>query len=173
VSSPSVARARRVPVPADEPLIFGARYDYADAFEMRVNEPDERSAEELVRFSLSHASRWVRWIIRIAHKYVVRFRLGPESSPLHVLGWSILSSQPNVIVLRAASPLLRGIIVARKPDPTRVVVTTYVIYRRPAICRILLKVVGPVHRKVAPYLLERGAAARSRVEPLKVSQTGS
>jgi hypothetical protein len=154
-------RARRVAVPV-EPFIGGGRYDYADAFEIRVDEPDERSAEELVRFTLEQAPRWILWIIRIAHRYVLRFRLGPESSPLHVLGWSILSSAPNVLMLRAVSPVLKGVIVARKPEPTRAVVTTYVFFRRPATCRALLKVVGPVHRKVAPYLLECGAAARGR-----------
>ena len=42
----SAPRARRLPVVAEEPLIGSDRYDYADAFEIRVREPDTRSAEQ-------------------------------------------------------------------------------------------------------------------------------
>ena len=35
-------RARRVPVVAEEPVIGSDRYDYADAFEIRLGEPDAK-----------------------------------------------------------------------------------------------------------------------------------
>ncbi len=41
-------RVRRVPMPVEEPLL-GERYDYADAFEIRVREPDARSADRLAQ----------------------------------------------------------------------------------------------------------------------------
>src|SRR5438034_3845779 len=78
-------RARRVPVVADEPLIGGDRYDYADAFEIRVREPDARTAEQFARCALEQAPWLVRWTVWIAHRHLLRVRLGPRSSPDHVL----------------------------------------------------------------------------------------
>jgi hypothetical protein len=158
-------RARRIPVVAEEPLIGSDRYDYADAFEIRVREPDARSAEEFTRWALEQAPWSVRWTIRIVQRHLLRLRLGPLSSPDHLLGWKILTSQPDVLHLEAVSPLLgRGAIVARRVDPTCAVVTTYLFYRRPAPARVLWKIAGPLHRRVVPYLLERAAATANRTE---------
>ncbi len=160
-------RARRVPVVADEPLIGGDRYDYADAFEIRVREPDARTAEQFARCALEQAPWLVRWTVWIAHRHLLRVRLGPRSSPDHVSGWKILTSQPDVIHLEAVSPLLgRGVIVGRRVDPTCVVITTYVFYTRPpALARVVWKIAGPLHRRIAPYLLEHAAATENRVDP--------
>ncbi len=160
-------RARRVPVAAEEPL-GDDRYDYADAFEIRPREADARSAEQFVRSALKDASRLVRWTIWIAHRYLIRFRLAPRLSKDHILGWEILRSESDVVVLQAVSPFLQGVIVGRKVDPNRAVITTYVFYTRPTVCRVLLKIIGPVHRRIAPYLLERAAASANGVEPQTV-----
>jgi hypothetical protein len=158
-------RARRIPVVADEPLIGSDRYDYADAFGIRLREPDARSAEQFARCALEQAPWRVRWTVRIVQRHLLRLRLGPRSSPDHLLGWKILTSQPDVIHLEAVSPLLgRGAIVARRVDPTCAVVTTYLFYARPAPARVLWKIAGPLHRRVAPYLLERAAATANRTE---------
>ena len=152
--------ARRVPVVVDESIIGGKPHDYADAFEVKTPDPDRRSAEDLARFALEHAPPGLAAMILIVHRHVLRFRLGPVSSPDHILGWKIVRREPDVVVLEAVSPLLRGLIVARKEDPTRVVVTTYVFHTRP-LGRVLMAIVGPLHRRVAPFLLERTAAAGS------------
>jgi hypothetical protein len=152
-------RANRVPVPAEEPLIGDALYDYADSFEIRAREPEERSAEQLARLALEQSPRFVRWTILFAQRYLLRLRLGPWSSPHHILGWTIVTSRPDVIHLEATSPLLgRGVLVGRKTDPTRVVFSTYVFYARPA-ARLAWAIVSPIHRIVARVLLERTAAA--------------
>jgi hypothetical protein len=159
-------RARRVPVDSDEPLIGSDQYDYADAFEIRLREPDARSAEQFARCALEQLPLPVRWTIRIAHRHALRLRLGPRSSPDHLLGWKILTSRPEVLHLEAVSPLLgRGVLVARKVDPTRVVLTTYLFHtRRPAPARVVWNIAGPLHRRIAPYLLERAAATANRGE---------
>ncbi|MDQ3985228.1 MAG: DUF2867 domain-containing protein [Actinomycetota bacterium] len=144
---------------AEEPLIGSDRYDYADAFEIRMPVPDPRSAEEFGRFALEDAPSPIRWTIWIAHRYLLRFRLGPRSSPDHILGWRILVSEPDVVQLEAVSPLLRGVIVGRKPEPNCSVVTTYIFYKRPVAGRVVMKIAGPIHRRIAPYLLEHAAAA--------------
>jgi hypothetical protein len=70
-----------------------------------------------------------------------------------------------VVHLEAVSPLLgRGVLVGRKVDPTCVVITTYVFYTRPAPARVAWKIAGPLHRRVARYLLEHAAAADNRAE---------
>jgi hypothetical protein len=152
-------------VVAEEPLIGRDRYDYADAFEIRVLESDRRSAEQFARCALEEAPRPVRWTARVVQRHLLRLRLGPRSSPDHIFGWKILTTKPDVIHLEAVSPLLgRGVLVGRRPDPTRVVITTYVFYARPALARVAWKIAGPLHRWVAGYVLEHAAAATNRAE---------
>jgi hypothetical protein len=162
----SAPRARRVPVVAEEPLIGSDRYDYADAFEIQVREPDARSAEQFARCALAEAPWPVRWTIWIAHRHLLRLRLGPGSSSDHLLGWKIVTSQPDVIHLSAESPLLgRGVLVGRRVDSTCMVITTYVFYTHSAPGRVVWKIAGPLHRRIAPYLLERAATANRAVYP--------
>ena len=157
--------ARRIPVPAAEPLIGRDSYDYADAFEIQLRESDARSAEEFARRALEQEPWPIRWTIRIAHRYVLRLRLGPRSSPGYLSGWKIVMSERDVIQLEAVSPLLgRAVIVARRPEPTNAVVATYLFYARPAVANLLWTVVGPLHRRVAPYLLEHAAGPATRTQ---------
>jgi hypothetical protein len=149
-------------VPVDERLIDGAP-DYADAFAVRVDVPDGRTAEEWLRVGLEQAPVVLRWVILAAHRHVLRFRLGPRSSPQHVLGWRIAESTPEVVRLTAAGPLIDGVIVARKPGPTSLLFTTCVYYRRPS-ARPVWRLLRPVHRGVARYLLARAAVTE---QPLR------
>ena len=158
----SALRARRLPVAAHEPLIGSDRYDYADAFEIRLDEPDARSAEQFTRCAIEQAPWPVRWTIGVAHRHLLRLRLGPMSSPEHLFGWRIRTSKPDVMHLEAMSPLLgRGVLVLRRPDPTRASITTYLFYTRPTPAHAVWSIVGPLHRRIAPYLLERAAATNS------------
>jgi hypothetical protein len=152
------ARTRRVPVAAE--LIDSEQYDYADAFEIRVAEPDAHSAEQWARTALEQAPRSARWTMLLAFRGL-GLRLGPRSSPDHILGWRIVASQPDVIHLEAVSPLLRGVVVGRRVDPTCAVVTTFVFYKRPVIARVAWAIAGPVHRRIVPYLLAHAAADRN------------
>jgi hypothetical protein len=157
------SRARRVAVVAEEPLIGSGRYDYADAFEIRVREPDARSAEQFARCALERAPWPVRWSIWIAHRHLLRLRLRPGSSSDHLLGWKIVTSQPDVIHLEAESPLLgRGVLVGRRVDATCMVLTTCIFYTWPASTPLVWKIAGPLHRRIAPYLLERASTTANR-----------
>jgi hypothetical protein len=153
-------RAHRVPVPLHEPLIGDASYDYADSFEIRVPESDERSTEEFLRSAIEDAPPPLRELVWLVHRHVLRLRLGPRSSASHVLGWRIKTSERDVFRLEATSPLFgRGVIIGRRPDPTRAVVTTYLFHSRPTLGRAIWSIVGPLHRRVAPYLMERARGA--------------
>lgn len=152
-------RATQVPVASSEPLIGGERYDYADAFEILIPASDPRTAEQIARCALEDAPWAIRTIVDVAHRQVLRLRLGPRPSPDHVFGWTIMTSDPDVVHLEAVSPLLgRGVIVGRRVEPTRVVITTYVFFTRPAPARAIWTLTAPLHRWVARYLLEHAAA---------------
>ena len=158
-------RARRLPVVPDEPLLGGRRYDYADAFEIDLSPADPRTAEQFARSALEESGWLVRTLVSVVHRRVLRLRLAPPSSPDHVLGWAIARSEPDVIQLEAASPLLgRGVIVGRRVEPGRSVIETFVFYARRPASRVVWAVLAPAHRRVAPYLLERAAAAGQDLE---------
>lgn len=162
--------AERVPVPSDEPLIGSRRYDYADAFEIRPHQHDERSAEQFARYALEHAPRPLRLIVSFAQRRLLRLRLSPRGAPDYLAGWKVVTSEPDVVQLEATSPMLHAMLVGRRADPSRVVtLATYVFFTRPAPARVLWKIVSPVHRRVAAYLLERAAAAGDGGKPPLVS----
>ena len=142
-------------VPVQEPLAARHRPDYADAFEVRVAEPDVRSAEQWIRAGLEGAPSMVRATILVAHRVVLGFRLDLRASPDRVLGWRVVTSEPDVIQLEAESRLLRAVLLGRRtPRSTRL--TTLLFFRRP-VARVIWTVVGPLHRRIAPYLLARAA----------------
>ena len=149
-------RARRVRVESD-PLVAGPA-DYADAFEVTIDPADARSAEEFARDVLANAPRPVYWLIDVAHRFVLRFDLAPRRSPEHIMGWAITHSEPGVVRLEAGGPIVRAVIVGRRPEPSRRVAVTSVFFENRAAARILMRVVAPVHRSVAKLILERAAA---------------
>ena len=150
-------RAHRVLVP-DEPLLRGC--SYADAFEIDVVGSDLGTAEQLARRTLEQSPRLVRAVVRFAQQRLLGLRLAPPATPGHVLGWPIVVSRPDVIQLETRSPVLgRAVILGRRVDDSAVRITTCLFYRRPLLARLAWTVVGPLHRRVAPYLLERAASA--------------
>jgi len=138
------------------------RFDYADAFEIRPPAGDERTAEDWLRFGLEDAPLPLRWTILVAHRFVLGFDLAPRSAPGNIMGWRIVTSVPELTHLQANSPLLRGDLVAQRDDPGQVTLSTYISFRRPRPAQLVWTVVGPLHRRIAPYLLERAAAAGVR-----------
>jgi hypothetical protein len=74
--------AQRVEVAGD---LLGGTYDYADAFEVRLPEPDTRTAEQWLRSGLEGAPDALRWTILFAHRFVLGLRLGPRTAPDHIL----------------------------------------------------------------------------------------
>jgi hypothetical protein len=149
-------RARRVAV--DDPAAAAA--DYADSFRLDLAEPDTRSAEQWLRDALERSPA-VRWIVLVVHRHVLRFELGPLDDD-HVIGWRIAGSEPDVVRLQASSPLFRGQIEGRRFGGTATTVTTTLRYGRPVLSRVIWTIVGPLHRRIAPYLLERAAGVSRR-----------
>jgi hypothetical protein len=135
------------------------RFDYADGFEVRLTAPDERPAVEWMRCGLEQAPLPMRWMILVVHRFVLGFRLAPRSEPGNVLGWRIVTSEPDLIHLQASSPLMRGDLIGWRDDPARMTLSTYLSFNRPGTARLIWMAVGPLHRAIAPYLLVRAARA--------------
>lgn len=132
--------------------------DYRDGFEVCVGRPDTRSAEQWARASLEEVPWVLRRLIVVVHRKVLRLRLGPLSSPDHVLGWRIASAEPDEVRLEAAGPLIEAVIIGRRTGPEATQIRTFVGYRRPA-ARGVWAVIGPLHRRVATLLLRLAAKA--------------
>lgn len=95
----------------------------------------------------------VPWI----HRHVLRFRLGPYSSPEHIIGWTMARSDRDELVLTARGPLMHGELTLRRQDDRRASLTTRVQYCHKTAARTVWAVVGPLHRAVAPRLMKRAA----------------
>ena len=129
--------------------------DYADTFEVPFLDGDGRTAEQAFRDGLGDkpgvGGNVVLWI----HSHLLQFRLGPYSSPEHVIGWTILRSDRDEMVLAADGPLMRGQLRLRREDGPRAVLTTRLHYRHKIAASTVWLVVGPLHRTVAPRLMQR------------------
>jgi hypothetical protein len=141
---------------AERPRIGETAADYTDVFEVPLLDGDVRAAEQMLRDALGAAGSgggMVLWI----HRHVLRFRLGPYSSPDHVIGWPIVRSDHDEMVLTTSGPLMRGELTLRREDGRRATLTTRVHYGRKAAARMVWALVGPLHRIVAPRLMRRAA----------------
>ena len=153
------ARARRA-VARPDPELTTDGFDYADAFVVPSPAGDTRPAVQLARAGLEGAPAALRALIVLVHRRILGFRLEPAGEG-NVLGWHIARSAPDVVVLEASSPLMRGVLVARRDPGDRVRLSTY-LYHRSGISRVLWWLVGPLHRRVAPYLLVRAVHGTAR-----------
>jgi hypothetical protein len=146
--------ARRVEV--TEEIDTLAAPDYASAFEVAIVGADARSAEQWVRATFEGAPRALRRFVVVGWKYGLGFRLGPSSSPAHVLGWKIVTNTPDSIILELRSALMTAHKVLRV-ESSRILTTTFVRYER-RTARALWSLVAPVHHRTEPYLLGHAAS---------------
>lgn len=143
--------ATRVEVPASAHTYLPDA-DYADSFRLGSSSP--ASAEALTRLALEGMPAQLRLSVRAAHRYLLGLQPGPDDAQ-HVLGWPILQSSPDLLVLGAQSRMVDcRIVVATGDGGTSI--TTLLHHRHPAT-RIIWAGLGFAHRTVAPYLLSRTA----------------
>ena len=150
---PETYSVSRVPVLPEAWVEPG--HDYADCFELRLAQPDDHTAEEWLRTALAQSAPWVVGIIRFVHGRVARFELSTQ--PQSILGWETVTSVPDACHIEARGPALRAEIVARRTSDRTATVTTFLRYRGRST-RLLWMAIGPLHRRIAPYLLARAAA---------------
>ena len=78
-------RIRRIDL-ITEPALDGVRWDYADTFEVLLDQPDDHPAEQWLRAALEQSSGPVRHLIPLVHRNIVRFNLDLDD-PDNLLGW--------------------------------------------------------------------------------------
>jgi len=155
--SASTAKARRRS-PDDEPVVaLLGDYDYADSFEIPLESTDERSPEQWMKIAIGGAPLPVKTTVGLAW-FALRFDLHPRT-PGHLFGMPVVESTPNFVHLRGDSPLLEAHLIGRRADPTLAALTTVLIYKHRTITGGMWSMLGPAHRRIAPYLMERVAAA--------------
>ncbi|OMC53794.1 hypothetical protein A5747_18070 [Mycobacterium sp. IS-836] len=131
--------------------------DYADIFEVPILQGDSRTAEQAFRDGLGGEPGALAGVVPWIHRHILRFRLGPYSSPEHVIGWPIAHSDRDEIVLATGGPLMDARLTLRREDGRRAVLTTRLHYRHKLAARAVWTAVGPLHRIVAPRLMARSA----------------
>ena len=151
------SRIRQVD-PLAEPVLGGARWDYADTFEVVLDHRDDHAADQWLRTALDHAGEPVRRLIRLVHRAVVRFDLD-RNDPDTFLGWHQLVSEHDVAAVEADGSLLRAVLVTRRHSPTRCTGSTYLFFHRPTAARLMWLFVRPVHLRVERQLLAGAARA--------------
>lgn len=124
--------------------------DYASAFAVRAQGTDH-TAEQWARTMFEGAPKAVRWLLVFGWRHVLRFRLGPEASPDHVLGWKIVANTPDSIVLELRSPFMTAHKILRT-EPSLTFTMTLVRYER-RVARALWSAAMLVHHRTEPYLL--------------------
>lgn len=150
----TTARVRRVEVPQ---VVPGGEdltdSDYVSAFELTAPRARARTPEEWARATFEGAPAPLRWLLVGGWTLVLGLRLGPRTSPAHVLGWPVPDSGPDSITLAAASRLLaaHNVVVV---DEARVVWVTSVRFHG-RVGRAVWAVAAPVHHLAVPFLLGR------------------
>jgi hypothetical protein len=122
-----------------DPIAAARQYDYADAFEVRLPKPDPYSPETWVRAGVDATPAWIK---RIA---------GHTGDGLGSA--RIVESDTDVVVLEDSDPLMDTVLVGRRVEPTRRVLTTVLRYRRPLLARAVWAFVGILHRRTARQVI--------------------
>lgn len=150
-----MAGARRVDVTEDIQDL--GRHEYSSAFAVTVIPRTSSPPEQWARAAFEQAPRALGSLVWFGWKHLLRFQLGPRSSPSHVLGWKIVGRAPGEITLEVRSVLLTAHKVVRVED-SRVIMTTFVRYER-QMGRFVWSAIAPVHHRTEPYLLGRAAGS--------------
>ncbi len=138
-------------------LITDDADDYVDAFEAPIFDGDIRTAEQAFRDALADKPGAGENVVLWIHRHLLQFRLGPYSSPQHLIGWTIVRSDRDEIVLAADGPLMCGQLRLHREDGPRAVLTTRLRYHHKIAAGTVWFVVGPLHRILAPRLIQRSA----------------
>lgn len=139
-------QVRRVGV--SDPIAAARRYDYADAFEVRLPGPDPYPPETWVRAGLNATPGWVDRVVGL-----LGFSEAHASSSDQVSGFRIVESGSEVIHIETSLPLMHVVLVGRRVEPTRRMLTTFVRYERPVLSRLVFAIVGIGHRWAVPRVL--------------------
>lgn len=107
-----------------------------------------------MRAALDGAPFWLRWFVRLGWRFVLGFQ---PSSARNVLGWPIVATTADCVVLEQQSPLFAAALLMRRA-PNSLIWATRVDYKRRG-ARLLWSLIGLIHRRIVPYVLRRAATS--------------
>jgi hypothetical protein len=134
----------------------GRHYDYTDHFEAPITAARDRTPEQWARAVFEDAPGPLRGLFASSFRYGLGLRLGPRTSPEHVLGWEIVDRQPDSITLESRSWFLTSRLVFRA-EGSCLTQSTLVHYDR-RIATVLWPPVSILHRQIVPRLLARAGS---------------
>jgi hypothetical protein len=140
-----VQQVHRVAV--TDPIATAHPYDYADAFEVHLPEPDLHPPETWVRAGLESTPKWMD---RIAS--LLGLGSAPKSEDM-VDVFRVVKSDAEVVQLETSVPLMHIVIVGRRVTPTQRMLTSILHYKRPMLARLVWAVIGFGHRWAVPQVL--------------------
>jgi hypothetical protein len=132
---------------------------YTDSFRVSRERAADRSGESWMRSVLEGAPRPLRWFVAVGWRTMLGFRPGPAGSPAHVLGWPILTTTRQRIVLEQRSALMTARLTLHV-NGSEIVWTTEVRYEHRAALAVW-PIVRVIHRRIVPYALRHAASRAS------------
>ena len=135
-------------------IVAVERCDYADASSVRFSDDRHPNCGGDGSGRASGAPSWLRSIVLIAHRHVLRLELAPPATPNHLLGWEIVDAEPEPHEDARRRPTPRG----RACGQTNPAVyrSARDVRQLPATDagRPIWTAVAPIHRAVAPRFCE-------------------
>ncbi|MFI8940429.1 hypothetical protein [Streptomyces syringium] len=139
-------QVRRIAV--TDPIATAQRYDYADAFELRLPGPDPHPPETWIRAGMDSTPKWAERIVGLLGMHRTPAEPADQVGPFR-----IVESGPEMIHLKTSLPLMHVVLIGRRIEPDRRTFTSVLRYRRPVLARLVWAVVGIGHRRVARQLI--------------------
>lgn len=143
-----VRQVRRVEVTDQVATARPRPCDYADAFEVRMPEPDREAPEAWVLTGMEQVPAWVEWISWLL----------PDDDE-----WRVVESTSEVVRLEQSDPLMHVVLVGRRVGPFRRRLTTVLTYKRPVLARLVWAVLGVGHRRMARRVITSKSSTAIRV----------
>ncbi len=148
MKNPLAHQVRRVEV--TDPIAATRQYDYADAFEVRLPEPDGDAPETWVLAGLDDSPVVVEWIATV----LLGHGSAPSTSTDRVVdGWRVVESTSEVVQLEQSLPLMHVVVVGRRVGSSGRMLTSVLHFERPVLARLVWAVVGVGHRRMVRRLL--------------------
>ena len=139
------AQVRRVDVSED--VAAGRRYDYADAFEVQLPEPEQQPPRAWVLAGLNEAPVLVERVAR----WLGVDRDGSTAGGTG--GWDVVESSADVIQMEQTVPLMHVVLVGRRVGNSGRRFTSLLYFTRPVPARLVWVLVGIGHRWMVRRLL--------------------
>jgi hypothetical protein len=153
-STPGTVREVAVP-PVARRLSTLSRVDYADAFLIDVGPAQERTPEQWARAILEDAPIPIRRALQSGW-FALGLQRGSARSERSVLGWEVLRSTPEYVLLAGGSRIGLSAELLLKRQERRLLYTTLLQQQNP-MARAVWAGVAPMHRLIVRYVLEQGS----------------